>query len=161
SGLAATVSSSIAFPVDRLYDLPCSTDFSLGRGRFHQLLSMPLPSCRPYHPAGVTCRVSQSATCHTAFIPDQGIRPSETFFIEATSGFTPFRPDDSLTIPKMASSVGFIRFVSSTNCNAPRYSPPSRQIILRLVSQLHSRLLSWDRIAACIGASEYPTGRLE
>src|SRR5262249_50325728 len=46
-------------------------------------------------------------------------------------------------------------------CNAPRYSPPSRQIILRLVSQLHSRLLSWDRIAACIGASEYPTGRLE
>ena len=25
------------------------------------------------------------------------------------------RPDDSLTIPKMALSIGFIRFVSSTN----------------------------------------------
>src|SRR5262249_4149843 len=56
--------------------------------------------------------------------------------------------------------IGRLR-ISDASCNAPRYSPPSRQIILRLVSQLHSRLLSWDRIAACIGASEYPTGRLE
>ena len=115
SGLAATVSPSIAFPVYRLYDLPCSTDFSLGRGRFHQLLSMSLPSCRPYHPAEVTRRISQFATCHTAFIPDQEIRPSEHFFNEATSGFTPLRPDDSLTIPKMALSIGFIHFVSSVN----------------------------------------------
>src|SRR5262249_23633406 len=58
-------------------------------------------------------------------------------------------------------SQGLAGVRRAARCNAPRYSPPSRQIILRLVSQLHSRLLSWDRIAACIGASEYPTGRLE
>src|SRR5438046_2158036 len=38
----------------RLYQLPCSTDFSMGRGRFLQLLSMSLSPCRPYHPAEVT-----------------------------------------------------------------------------------------------------------
>ena len=34
----------------RLYDLPCSTDFPVGRGRFHQLLSMSLSPCsRQWH----------------------------------------------------------------------------------------------------------------
>jgi hypothetical protein len=37
------------------------------------------------------------------------------FFVEATTGSLPLRPGDSLTILKMALSVGFIRFVSSTN----------------------------------------------
>ena len=53
----------------RLYGLPCSTDYSMGRGRFLQLLDMPLPPCCPYHPAGVTCRIGQSAPCHAAFAP--------------------------------------------------------------------------------------------
>jgi hypothetical protein len=43
----------------RLYDLPCSTDFAMGRGRFLQLLSMSLPPCCPYHPAEVSRRFSQ------------------------------------------------------------------------------------------------------
>jgi hypothetical protein len=50
TGLAATVSPSIAFPVCRLYDLPCSIDFPMGRGRFLQLLDMSLPPCCPLPP---------------------------------------------------------------------------------------------------------------
>ena len=50
TGPAATVSLS---RFCRLYGLPCSTDFSMGRGRFLQLLDMSLPPCCPYHPAGV------------------------------------------------------------------------------------------------------------
>src|ERR1700730_14718290 len=65
--------------LSRLYDLPCSTDFSVGRGRFHQLLSMSLPPCCPYHPAEVTRRVSQSATCHAAFARPKRARPSDYF----------------------------------------------------------------------------------
>src|SRR5262245_17020278 len=51
----------------RLYDLPCSIDFSVGRERPLQLLSMPLSPCCPYYPAEVTWRVGQSAPCHAAF----------------------------------------------------------------------------------------------
>ncbi len=51
----------------RLYGLPSSTDFSMGRGRLLQLHSMSLSPCCPYYPAGVTRRVSQIATRHDAF----------------------------------------------------------------------------------------------
>ena len=72
----------------RLYDLPCSTDFSMGRGRLLQLLSMSLSPCCPYHPAEVTCRAGQLATSHIAFAPPQSARPSKLFFVGATYGFT-------------------------------------------------------------------------
>ncbi len=72
----------------RLYGLPGSTDFSMGRGRFLQLLGMPLSPCRPYHPAGVTCRDSQVATAHIAFARRQRARPPELQIFGATSGFT-------------------------------------------------------------------------
>jgi len=39
----------------RLYGLPCSIDFAMGRGRLLQLHSMSLSPRYPYHPAGVTC----------------------------------------------------------------------------------------------------------
>ena len=99
----------------RLYDLPCSTDFPVGRGRFHQLLSMSLSPCCPYHPAEVTCRVGQFAPCHAAFARPLRARPSDYFLSRPPPGSLALRPGDSLTIPKMALSVGFIRFVSSAN----------------------------------------------
>ena len=37
----------------RLYDLPCSGDFSPGRGGLLQLLGMSLPPCCRFHPAEV------------------------------------------------------------------------------------------------------------
>jgi hypothetical protein len=39
--------------LSRLYDLPCSGDFSPGRGGLLQLLGMPLPPCCRFHPAEV------------------------------------------------------------------------------------------------------------
>jgi hypothetical protein len=99
----------------RLYDLPCSADFPAGRRRFHQLPGMPLSPCCPYHPAEVACRLGQSAPCYVAFAPNQRARPSVSFFSRPPLGSLSLRPGDSLTIPRMALSVGFIRFVSSTN----------------------------------------------
>ncbi len=64
----------------RLYGLPCSTDFSVGRGRLPQLLGMSWSPCCPYHPAGVMRRISQIATHHAAFAPDQRARPPEVIF---------------------------------------------------------------------------------
>ena len=98
----------------RLYELPCSADFSVGRRRFLQLLDMSLLPCCPYHPAEVTRRVCQSAPCHAAFAPDQGARPSDSYLSRPLLGSLTLRPGDSLTIPRMALSVGFIRFVSSS-----------------------------------------------
>ena len=64
----------------RLSDLPCSTDFTMGRGRLLQLLSVSLSPCCPYHPAGVDDRVSQHAVDHVAFARQQRARPPESIF---------------------------------------------------------------------------------
>jgi hypothetical protein len=54
AGLSATVSPSADFPVSRLYGLPCSTDFSMGRGRFLHPLR-PLHGCDPSYKASDSC----------------------------------------------------------------------------------------------------------
>ncbi len=87
----------------------------MGRGRFLQLLDMPLSPCCPYHPAGVACRLGQPATCHAAFARKRRARPPELVFSRPPVGSLALRPGDSLTIPSMALSVGSIRFVSSTD----------------------------------------------
>src|SRR6516162_5487187 len=72
--------------------------------------------CCPYHPAGVSRRVSQFATIHTAFARKQRARPPVLYFLSRPPlGSLALRPGDSLTIPRMALSVGFIRFVSFTD----------------------------------------------
>ena len=48
-------------------DLPCSSDFSLGRGGLLQLLSMSLSPCRRFHPAEVSSRIGQISAVHAAF----------------------------------------------------------------------------------------------
>src|SRR5215831_6481070 len=58
-GPAETLSPSTNFPVFPVIWLPCSADFSTGRGGFLQLLSMPLSPCCPSHPAEASRRVSQ------------------------------------------------------------------------------------------------------
>ncbi len=113
--LAATLSSSTDFLVSPVIRLPCSANFSTGRGGFLQLLSMSLSPCCPYHPAGVTQRLGQSASCHAAFTRRQGARPPDLKLSRPPVGSLSLRPGDSLTIPRMALSVGFIRFVSSTH----------------------------------------------
>ena len=49
-----------------------------------QLLVMSLPPCCPYHPAGVSCRLGQPATCHAAFAPKEGARPPDLYFVSRT-----------------------------------------------------------------------------
>ena len=72
----------------RLYDLPCSADFSMGRGRLLQLLSVSLSPCCPYYPAGVNRRIGQDSSVHAAFARIGGARPPEFSCVEATYGFT-------------------------------------------------------------------------
>ncbi len=113
--LAATLSPSTDFLVSPVIRLPCSADFATGRGGLLQLLSMSLSPCCPYHPAGVTQRLGQSASCHAAFARHKKARPPDYFLSRPPVGSLALRPDDSLTTPRTALSVGFIRFVSSTH----------------------------------------------
>src|SRR5271157_736073 len=72
----------------RLYDLPCSTDFSVGRGGLLQLLDASLSPCRRYHPAGGDRRFSQPATNPAAFTLRMWARPPGILTFGATSAFT-------------------------------------------------------------------------
>ncbi len=65
----------------RLYDLPCSADFSVGRGRLLQLLSASLSPCCPSHPAGANRRVGQDSSIRAAFARTQKARPPEFVFL--------------------------------------------------------------------------------
>ena len=63
-----TLSPSVDFPVSRLYGLPCSADFSPGRGGFLQLLSTSLSPCRRLPPRrGQSAASVRFAAFHVAF----------------------------------------------------------------------------------------------
>jgi hypothetical protein len=103
------------------------------------LLVMSLSPCCPYHPAGVSCRLGQPAPCHAAFAPKEGARPPDLSFVSRPlMGSLSLRPGDLLTIPKMALSVGFIRFVFSTDATqakgllafTPVGLPPTEHVCL-------------------------------
>jgi len=116
TSLAAAVSSSADFPGVRLYDLPGSAALAAGRGRFLQLLGMPLSPCCPYPPrrSDRPPRSARGPSC--CLRPEaEGSASGVIFFSRPPLGSLTLRPGDSLAIPKMASSVGFIRFVSSTD----------------------------------------------
>jgi hypothetical protein len=79
----------------RLYGLPCSGDFSLGRGGSLQLLSMSLSPCCRFHPAEVNIRIGQSSAAHAAFALRMKARPSGIITFEATMRLLLLRPGDS------------------------------------------------------------------
>jgi hypothetical protein len=79
----------------RLYGLPCSGDFSLGRGGSLQLLSMSLSPCCRFHPAEVTSRIGQCSVGHVAFALAWEARPSGILTFEATMRLLLLRPGDS------------------------------------------------------------------
>jgi hypothetical protein len=68
--------------LSRLYDLPCSGDFSPGRGRLLQLLGMSLSPCCRFHPAEVM------VPCRSDFGTPCCLRPMEA---GSAFGSTPFR----------------------------------------------------------------------
>src|SRR5215475_3293220 len=69
----------------RLYGLPCSGDFALGRGGLLQLLGMSLSPCCRFHPAEMNSRVGQCSAAHTAFALRLRARPSDLLTFEATT----------------------------------------------------------------------------
>src|ERR1700730_2445245 len=87
---------------------------------FSSCSTCPCNRAAPNHPAGVASRLGQPAACHAAFAPDQRARPPELILSRPPLGSLALRPGDSLAIPRMAWSVGFIRFVSSMDAT-PSY----------------------------------------
>ena len=94
---ADSLSPSTDFPVSPVIRLPCSADFSTGRGGFLQLLSMTLSPCCPYQPRR---SVSPHQSLRPSMLPSPengglGLRVS---VISGPYGFTALRPGDSLAI---------------------------------------------------------------
>ena len=81
----------------RLYGLPCSRDFSPGRGGLLQLLSASSSPCRRYHPAGVPQRFSQFALRHAAFVLRLRTRPPGLALSGPPLRSLALRPGDSPT----------------------------------------------------------------
>ena len=90
----------------------CSADFAAGRGGLLQLLGASLSSCCRYYPARVSRRIGQIATFHAAFTPLPRARPLGLTFSGPPVRLLSLRPDDSLTIPRMALSIDFRDSVS-------------------------------------------------
>src|SRR5207248_6081917 len=112
---AASLSPSANFPVLPVIQLPCSADFSTGRGGFLQLLSMSLSPCCPYFPAEVFRRFSPWDAPCCLRLKSAGSAFRARIF-EVTMGSLTLRPGDSLTIHKMALSIGFRIFSFLPSC---------------------------------------------
>ena len=90
---------------DRFYDLPCSIDFAMRRGRLLQFRDPSLSPCGPFPPAGVAGRLSVVVLPHEAFLP-----------ISAAPRYASF-PVDSLRvrcIPLVRSSRGLGAFAKGS-----------------------------------------------
>src|ERR1700751_4855720 len=107
----------------RLYDLPCSDDFSPGRGRLLQFLGMSLSPCFRFHPAEMNSRVGQVSAVHAAFALQMRARPSDLLTFEATTRSLLLRPGDSLISPREILSMGFRIFGFPPSCH-PNYGAP-------------------------------------
>ena len=79
------------------------------------MLNVFLSSCRRYRPARTSRRLSQSATIRVAFTPEQWVRLLDLRFSRSPMRSLALQPHDLLTIPWMALSIDFMRFVSSTH----------------------------------------------
>jgi hypothetical protein len=88
TGPSSTLSPSVDFLGDQLYDLPSSVDFSTGRGGLLQLLDAFLSSCRRFHPAGASVRASQHAAARAAFALTVAGSASGAITFGATCAFT-------------------------------------------------------------------------
>jgi len=122
---------------------------------------MSLSPCCPYHPAGVSCRLGQPAPCHVAFVRRQKTRlPVLNFLSRPLLGSLSLQPGDSLTIPKMALSVGFISFVFSTDATqakglltfTPIGLPPIEHVCLSWTHCLTKMPSGRGRIVFCQSA---------
>ena len=85
---------------------PASGPRGPGRGGFRQGLDPSWAPCRRSHPAGAACRVSQPTATRAAFALRRRARPPGRYFSGPPLRSLALRPGDSLTIPRMAWSMG-------------------------------------------------------
>src|SRR5262249_5490417 len=105
AGPSVTLSPFPRLPGVAGYTGSCSADFATGRGGLLQLLGASLSSCCRYYPARVSRRIGQLATFHAAFALSTGARPLRRKVSRSPVRLLPLRPNDSLTIPRMALSI--------------------------------------------------------
>src|SRR5512135_1762726 len=122
----------------RLYGLPGSAAFAVGRGGLLQLLDVPLSPCRRSHPAGASRRVSRAAAFRAAFALRLRARPPGLSLSGPPLRSLSLRPGDSPAIPRMTVSMGFRSFGFPPACH-PSYGvsalppaglPPAEHICL-------------------------------
>jgi hypothetical protein len=102
-----TLSPSTDFPVAPVIRLPCSADFSSGRGGFLQLLSASLPTVLSLTPRRSLSPLQPVAMIDVAFALRMRARPPVHGFSRPSLGSFALRPGDLLAILKMALSIGF------------------------------------------------------
>src|SRR3984893_10958332 len=85
----------------------------------------PCHRAAPHHPAGVAGRFVSARPVMLPSPVGRGLGLRNHFLSRPPLGSLALRPGDSLTIPKMALSVGFIRFVSSTDATQATKVPDS------------------------------------
>ena len=139
TGLAAAVSPFLAFPVAPVIRSTFLQRFPVGTRTVspvarHVLVTvLPLPPRRSNIPHQSVCETS---CCLRPTIVGSAFG---VILSRPPMGSLSLRPGDSLTVPRTALSVGFIRFVSSTNATQatgfrlfPRWdSPPTEHASLR------------------------------
>jgi hypothetical protein len=89
-----------------------SADFAAGRAGLLQLPGLSLSSCCRYYPAGVVHRIGQISIVHDAFTTSRRARPPRCTFSRPPMRLLSLRPDDSLTIQRMALSIDYQDSVS-------------------------------------------------
>jgi len=82
---------------------------------FSSCSTCPCHRAAPNHPAGVADRLVSARPVMLPSPVGRGLGLRNHFLSRPPLGSLALRPGDSLAIPRMASSVGFIRFVSSTD----------------------------------------------
>jgi len=140
--LAAAVSPSTAFPVAPVIRSTLRQRFLAGTRTVSPVARHVLVTVLPLPPR--RSAVSHRSVCETSC----SLRPTivgsafGVILSRPPMGSLSLRPGDSLTVPRTALSVGFIRFVSSTNATQatgfrlfPRWdSPPTEHASLSLVA---------------------------
>ena len=96
----------------RLYGLPCSGDFSLGRGGSLQLLSMSLSPCCRFHPAEVEMPHRSDFGTPCCLRPTEAGSALGSTPFEATFTFTVITARQLVVSPRETLSIGFRILIS-------------------------------------------------
>ena len=99
----------------RLYDRAAPPIARWDEDGFSSCSTCPGHRAAPNHPAGVAGRLVSARPVMLPSPRPRGLGLRNQILSRPPLGSRVLRPGDSLTIPKMALSVGFIRFVSSTD----------------------------------------------